>query len=65
MLSALLVFCTTDFSQCQAVANRQLFKTEEACYNGIAEGIVYFEEQGFLVADYKCVEIGKNEEASK
>lgn len=57
MLSALIVFCTTDFTQCEAVANRQLFKTQEECYQGIAEGFVYFEEQGFVVADYKCVNI--------
>jgi hypothetical protein len=65
MLSALIIFCTPDLLQCNAVANRQIFKTEKECHAGIAEGFAYFEEQGFIVADWKCVKVMDSEEASK
>ena len=65
MFSALIIFCTPDLLQCQPASHRQIFKTEQECHAGIAEGFVHFEDQGFVVADWKCVKVMDSEEASK
>jgi len=47
-----------DMSSCIARVHPTLFRTEKECYDNLAAGIALFEEQKFIVQDYRCIDWG-------
>jgi glutathione peroxidase-family protein len=58
---AVLVFCNAELTACNAVSGSKLHMTEESCYEDLAYGIKYHEDQGFRVLAYKCVNFGEKD----
>jgi|TARA_R110000782_G_scaffold119694_3_gene210404 hypothetical protein len=54
MFAALLLICNVESMTCETFFAREQYKTEQECYDGIAGGITYYENQGLVVEEYYC-----------
>ena len=61
MFVALLVYCNLELNACMPEVHNEIFRKEETCYEFLAAGIKYYENQGNVVPVYKCVDLIKDE----
>lgn len=59
MFVALLIYCNLELKTCIPEVHNTIFKQEEACYQLLAAGIKYYEDQGSVVPVYMCIRLGK------
>lgn len=63
MWSAILLVCLSE-GLCQASIDPRVHPTEEMCHLSVQVGAKHFYEQGWVVADFRCINWrDKDEEA--
>jgi len=55
MFTAVLLICTSDLSICSGQSSTVLAKTQEECYQILAEGIKIYEDKKYVIKNYQCV----------
>jgi|SaaInl6LU_22_DNA_1037377.scaffolds.fasta_scaffold67021_2 hypothetical protein len=57
MFVAILLVCNIETEACEVSSHRHLLETEEACYYQLGIGMNYFEDKGYVVPVYRCLQL--------
>lgn len=54
MFTAIMVVCAMDYSNCQSLVDKRVFKEEDMCLEALAIGYERFEKEDIIIAGYAC-----------
>ena len=62
MFVAILLVCSLDYKTCEVKSHPELIEDEELCYYTLGLGMNYYEDQGYAVPVYRCLQLLEKED---